>query len=244
MLDFIGQILDAKDDFSKFILFLLIYLALLWLMFSLWVFVDAQKRYRKPLIAILMFFMVLILNFPMLIFYLIIRPEKEDENVMYLQTGESEFSGVDVPVVNFTGENGVEMSLVIKFNKPNTVTNQDMKVNVDWVSSNPAFVRVEKKPEVKDDSSESTEETKQSRMQKIKSKFSGAGSAVKSKLSPVGAGMKKAWSILVPKRVDGVDDSDEVVEAPPLGAIKDKKLSRKQRRELARKEKEQTKVEA
>ena len=210
-MDFFGQILQAKDDFSKIFLFVLIYLAVLWLMFSLWVFVDAQKRYKKSWIAVLMFLLVFLLNFPLLIFYLIIRPEKEDENVMYLQTGESEFSGVDVPVVNFTGENGVEMSLVIKFNKPSAVTNQDMKVNVDWVSSNPEFVKVVKKEEVKESetSQESADEVKLSRMQKIKGSFSGAGNAVKSKLSPVGNGMKKAWSILVPKRVEGVDDERE-----------------------------------
>ncbi len=130
MFNFLINILESNIDYKTVLVLLFFYLGVLWLLFCFWVFLDSQRRYHKFYLAVFFFIVVLLFNFPALIFYFIIRPEKEEENVLYVNH-DHELAGVNVPVVNFIGKDGLELSLQIKINK--TVENADMKVNVDWV---------------------------------------------------------------------------------------------------------------
>lgn len=121
MADLVTSLLTNSQTLLIVILF---YFVALWLMFCLWVFVDAMRRYKNVFMAVIMTLLVFVFNFPVLIFYLIVRPE-DDYAVVNDGT-------VNVPVANFIGEDGeVVMSLNLKINgQPSS--NSDMNVNVDW----------------------------------------------------------------------------------------------------------------
>lgn len=144
MLDTLVQLLDGSN-FSKILFFLIAYIVVLWFVFCIWVLFDARKRYKKFFLPILFFIIVLIFNFPALVFYLIVRPEIDEENVFYLHGGSEEISGgVNVPIVNFIGEDGnVEMTINLKFAKP-TQKISDMRINVGWESEKAEFIEGQK----------------------------------------------------------------------------------------------------
>lgn len=131
MLDVLLSVVDSGIDYKVVMVLGLGYLILLWLVFSFWVLNDARKRYKNPLVALIFFWIVLVLNFPALIFYLIIRPEKEDENTLHLYHHD-EVGGLNVPLVNFASEQGISMSLQIKL-APGVLkatSSDDLEVNV------------------------------------------------------------------------------------------------------------------
>ena len=131
------DVLNSGINFQSLLVIVIIYIIVLWLMFCVWVFLDARKRYQNTIVALIFFILVLILNFPILVFYLIIRPEKQDDNVFYIHDpeGHSE-GGVNIPLVNFMGNEGLDLTLQIKVNRNINEGNKDMKINVDWVSKN------------------------------------------------------------------------------------------------------------
>ncbi|WKZ29844.1 MAG: hypothetical protein QY314_03475 [Candidatus Dojkabacteria bacterium] len=73
---YIGQVLDSLLGIDiLFVLKVLVtWLFIIWIVFALWVAVDAMQRYRNPLFAILWFVFVAPFNFLGLIGYLFIRP--------------------------------------------------------------------------------------------------------------------------------------------------------------------------
>ncbi len=133
MEEFVSSILNSELDFNEVGKLFLIWIAALWVVFCVWVFVDAKKRYKSMAWAFFFFFAVLILNFPALVLYLIIRPENEENHVIYLanETSSSITGGVNVPLINFTGEDGlVKLSLSLSMSKGvNEDVQFDIKVN-------------------------------------------------------------------------------------------------------------------
>ncbi len=106
MEEFLLGIIDGGINFNSVGQIILIYIALLWTMIALWVFFDARKRFDNIFLPLGFFLAVLILNFPVLILYIIVRPE------------HSEFSeastNLSIPVVDFVKEDGsVEFSLKV-----------------------------------------------------------------------------------------------------------------------------------
>jgi len=92
---------------------------------------DAWKRYKNKNLAIAFFLLTFFLNFPILVFYFIVRPESKFEDY-----DEWEAGGVNVPVVNFVGKDGVDMVLQLKINPSKMVPNDnDMRVDVSWESN-------------------------------------------------------------------------------------------------------------
>ncbi len=136
MTQIITDFLNSKIDYQTVLAAVGIYLLALWLMFCFWVFMDANKRYKKPMVATLMALLVFVFNFPALVFYLIIRPEQDDlADLMALDSAMQ--GGVQVPIVNFTGANGeVQLSLSLQIH-PQLQGQSDMVVNVGWESNNP-----------------------------------------------------------------------------------------------------------
>ncbi len=138
MIDFLIQLLDSNINFQSIGIFLLLYCFSIWILLCFWVFVDAKKRYEKTLTGIIFFFIVLVFNFPGLIFYLIIRPEGKEDNFFYLQGNDTLTEagriqeGVSVPIVNFTDENGeVNLTFQLKFNKSAESEMQDKNFQLD-----------------------------------------------------------------------------------------------------------------
>lgn len=143
MLDSLLALLDGDINYTSILLLLLIYILSIWLILTLWVFLDSKKRFKSFFWPIIFTVFVLPLNFPIFVLYLIIRPELEDENVVYLKGGSDHLGtgtgGVNIPVVNFIGTDGeIILNLGLKISK-NHNTAHDLKVNVDWVSENKLF---------------------------------------------------------------------------------------------------------
>ncbi len=124
--------LNENVDYSSFITLFCSYLITLWLVISIWVGVDAYRRFNNKTIAFTFFLLTFLLNFPILIFYFIVRPEFKYEDFEEWETG-----GVNVPIVNFKGKDGkVDMVLELKINPIHLVKEQsDMKIDVSWQSS-------------------------------------------------------------------------------------------------------------
>lgn len=140
-MDFLMNILESNLNYGSIISIFLLYIFLIWLMLCVWVFIDAKKRYGKLWVAIGLFFLVLILNLPALVFYLIIRPDNEEDNVLYLHSedGASNSGGVNVPIVNFTGQDGFVISLQLKVANTNAqadLSGNNMNINVEFNSQN------------------------------------------------------------------------------------------------------------
>jgi len=153
-------------DFSKIFIFVAIYILVLWVLICVWVYNDAKKRYKTMHLALIFFLLALILNFPALIFYLIVRPEAEDEHVFYMHSDEeaSNLGGVNVPIVNFIGEDGFKISLQLKVANPKAEKDSNLDINLDWKSNDenmkveekkvPAEIKVEESVTVKEVSKE------------------------------------------------------------------------------------------
>lgn len=131
MIDFIAKFLGSGNEFPTVLVIGVSYIVMLWFMFSVWVFIDAKKRYGSNLISFVFFIFVLIFNFPALIFYFLVRPENEGEFVV-VSAEEYSNRGVNVPIANFIGEDGkIAFSFELKIKKESLVTEpHDMSVNV------------------------------------------------------------------------------------------------------------------
>lgn len=128
---FLGLIDFNEDiDYATFVSLFCSYLLLLWLVISLWVGVDAWRRFNNKFLAIGFFLLTLVLNFPILIFYFVVRPDHKYEEV-----DEWESQGVSVPIVNFIGKDGVDMVLELKMHPSKLASDvSDMKIDVSWDS--------------------------------------------------------------------------------------------------------------
>ena len=149
MLEFLGNLLSGEGNFQNVATIIFVYLLLLWLAFCAWVYSDAIKRYDNMFLAIVWFVAVLILNFPALIFYFIVRPDKEDENILLIRdsggaTATSTEGGINVPLVNFVGENGVAISFQLKINKSALQEEEISNMKIDVGFDDKQLIQTEK----------------------------------------------------------------------------------------------------
>lgn len=136
MFDFLLEILELNIDYRSILTYSLVYVLSLWLLFAVWVFFDAKKRYENSVLPYVLFLVVFVLNFPALIFYLIIRPEDTDDYVYIHQPEGSSLSansngGVVVPLAQFANENGDSvLTFQISINKEAVNPHMDVSVKV------------------------------------------------------------------------------------------------------------------
>ncbi|MEP7103495.1 MAG: hypothetical protein ABI721_02170 [Candidatus Dojkabacteria bacterium] len=198
-------------DFQKILLFVGLYLATLWVLICLWVYMDARKRYKSKQLGIIFFLLVFILNFPALLFYIIIRPEVEDEHVFFMHSEDStqDLGGVNVPIVNFIGEDGFKISLQLKVANPKAEKDSNLNIDLDWKSNDENMVVKEKTPEVKLAEVVEVKEVKPS----IGSKFGNVKSAAKNKIN--GAKTKVTLSMKKFSRKKEGKKNEEIKELLP-----------------------------
>lgn len=153
MEEILNGIISTQINFSTVINVVLIYLTLLWVAISFWVGVDASKRYKNRVVAIGFFILVFILNIPALVFYLIVRPEKEEDNVFFFHGEEGNQSGINVPIVNFKGNDGFVVSLQLKIGNPNLESKDknDMKIKIDFDTNDSNMEIVKQEDKKKDE---------------------------------------------------------------------------------------------
>ncbi len=119
-----------NDSFIEFItVAFFLYATILWILVPIWVFIDSKKKYNNSLISTALFFLILPLNIPGLLFYIIIRPDEEKSNSLgegHLATNNSV---INVPFLNFLdNDNNVVMSLDFSIN--NGVIRDEMKKDI------------------------------------------------------------------------------------------------------------------
>ncbi|MBW7953215.1 hypothetical protein H3C67_00295 [Candidatus Dojkabacteria bacterium] len=133
MVEALLQFLDLNSDVpyqDLIIPAVFLYLAILWLVVSMWVYADAQKRFKRRWVSIVIAVANFLLQFPFLFVYLLIRPATIEDFEDWID------GGVNVPIVNFTGENGVVMSFELKINPKRIASDNDseMKIDVSFLS--------------------------------------------------------------------------------------------------------------
>jgi len=129
-------------DFTVLIPLLLIYFAIFWLIVSVWVFMDSKSRLKSKKKALALSILNFIFGIPFLLLYILARPFDDSELSLDLKDDDTEHSnnasygGVNVPVVNFMGKDGVVMSLEIKINPKSMdiVKESEMKIDVSFDS--------------------------------------------------------------------------------------------------------------
>ncbi len=123
---------NEEIDYGRVILIVLIYVAALWLMISIWAGRDAAKRYSTPWAGIVWGVAVFFLGFPAFMFYLVVRPEEAHD----ASTG-----GVHIPIANFVDTNRDEIVMGVQLvlhTKQLTDAVRDMRIDIDWESSDSA----------------------------------------------------------------------------------------------------------
>ncbi|GIW58933.1 MAG: hypothetical protein KatS3mg086_218 [Candidatus Dojkabacteria bacterium] len=153
MIDLILQIAESEINYRSLLLYILVYLGVLWFMFSAWVFVDAQKKFKNPFLALFFAIIVFLLNFPALIFYLIVRPENENE-VLILDSNNVSNSGINIPIINLKNGEETVLTFEVKLNqqalKPNLMVNVDVdeSLNAQSETSNEQSIENSLKSEI------------------------------------------------------------------------------------------------
>lgn len=221
MLDVLLSVVDSGIDYKVIMVFALLYLVLLWLVFSFWVLTDARKRYKNPLIALVLFWIVLILNFPALIFYLIVRPEKEDDNALHLYHHD-EVGGLNVPLVNFGTEKGLSMTLQLKL-EPGVLiatSKDDLEVHVkvkEGVEYKPTELRKEAIESLKEQSVDQRLNDRMKTSSRVLfARGKKAAGTLRSKLAEVASSAKKYGEAM-----------DKLPEEPKTSTPKDQEVKEK-----------------
>lgn len=128
MVDLILELVDFNEgiDYSIVSKVILMYLSLLWVFVSVWVFNDARYRFNSTIVAFFLAFLNLFLLFPFLLIYLLIRPSRREDWDDLAESG-----GVSIPVVNFADKDGVVISLHLKIDSKKILDdNADYKVDI------------------------------------------------------------------------------------------------------------------
>lgn len=135
MEEFLLGIVDGGVNFNSLTQIILIYLAILWGMISLWVFFDSRKRFDNIFLPIGFFLATLLLNFPVLVLYIIVRPEHNEIS--------EASTNLSIPVVDFVREDGsVEFSLKVNL-IPVSGSSYILKTSTDSVEEKSVSKNVE-----------------------------------------------------------------------------------------------------
>lgn len=110
--------------------FFILYLLVLWILFPVWVYLDAKKRYESSYIASIFFIFILPFNLPGFIFYLIIRPDNHHD--AHIQGADNYDGAVNIPVANFINDKGIMMSLNLTINNEILKHDQSINMNVNF----------------------------------------------------------------------------------------------------------------
>ncbi|HEX9805137.1 MAG TPA: hypothetical protein VGA67_05640 [Candidatus Dojkabacteria bacterium] len=142
--DFFVEFLQVNEEipFRNVALLIGVYLLSLWVVVSIWVFFDAKKRYESEVTAALFALLVFFLNFPILIFYFAVRPD-----ITFEDFDDWEAGGVNVPIVNFMGKDGIEMSFELRVHPKrlrDSDKSPDMNIQIGWDNKEEKFKMIDR----------------------------------------------------------------------------------------------------
>lgn len=119
--------LNEKIDYSFVIPLALLYVVGFWVLVSVWVYIDSRKRIVKKRNRILILIANLIFGIPFFLLYLLARPYDREEE-------EDINEAINLPLANFTGKDGILMSLELKISPSlisgNVANNYDAKMKI------------------------------------------------------------------------------------------------------------------
>ncbi len=127
MADLFLGLLSANEsvNYQIVVIGFMLYMLILWIVVTTWVYKDAKSRFEGKYMPALMASLNLLLFFPFLIIYLLVRPHYRDE------FDEWHEGGVNIPIVNFTGNEGVVMSFELRVNPKKVAENKDHEMKID-----------------------------------------------------------------------------------------------------------------
>ena len=133
MWNFLLDLVQVNEgiDYSLIVTIVVAYFVFLWFVISIWVFIDAKKRYDSLIIRVLVWLFVLLFGPPALIFYILIRPEHTLEEEYYMNMALS--GDRELKPIHFDGEKGFEIALNISV-QPREIDadKHKMYMNVEW----------------------------------------------------------------------------------------------------------------
>lgn len=185
MVNFILELIDFNEgvDYSIVTKIVLLYLVLLWVFVSIWVFNDAKYRFNSIWVAVVLALLNLLLSFPFLLIYLLIRPSHRED------WDDVVDGGINIPVANFTGKEGVVISLQLKIDSKKMLDekidyNLDIVLNNDQIDNSLVKVNNSSIQDISNESSIAEEETNKIKniITKIRSKSTNLSSSIKDRL--------------------------------------------------------------
>lgn len=224
MVNFILELISFNEgiDYSVVTKIVVIYLILLWVFVSVWVFNDAKVRFNNIFVAGCLALLNLLLSFPFLLIYLLIRPSHRDE------WDEVSDGGINIPVANFTGKDGVVISLQLKIDSKKILDekidyNLDVVLNKDNGEDSTGIIEISAQDDETFVSETKTSEFKASANPfiKLKEKFTNIISKLKSKLDRGNRGYDFS------EGEDNNDISNELVDDEIKSQYKKKKKGKK-----------------
>lgn len=112
MIESIIDFIESDGALDILIFSFVVYLVFLWILIPIWVAVDAYRKWKKMYISIALFLLVLPLNLPAFLFYIIIRPDRPDDEIFDTEMGESHI--VNIPVANFVNGKDLVMGIDLR----------------------------------------------------------------------------------------------------------------------------------
>lgn len=109
---------NENIDYTFLIPLVILYFIIFWLLVSIWVYIDTKKRIKRKRFRILIFLLNLIFGLPFMLLYFLARPYDNEE------VDEISGGGVNVPIINFVGKEGIVMALELKIS-PTSLVNKD-----------------------------------------------------------------------------------------------------------------------
>lgn len=110
--------INENIDYTFLIPLVILYFIIFWVIVSAWVYIDTMKRIRRKRTRVLIFLLNLIFGLPFMLLYLLARPYDNEE------VDEISGGGVNVPIINFVGKEGIIMALELKIS-PTSLINKE-----------------------------------------------------------------------------------------------------------------------
>ena len=202
--------LNENVDYTFLIPLAILYILIFWLIVSIWVYIDSKRRIKRKRYRVLIFLLNLFFGLPFMLLYLLARPYDSEE------VDEISGGGVNVPIINFVGKEGIVMALELKIS-PTSLVNKDsvydanMRIGVNIETPQLVDIQKVEAPQVgKNENVEIKKNDKKSFIQLLKNIFEFKGED------------DKTTSV-------GSEESSSLTDESKKNSVKQKKKSNKKR---------------
>jgi len=110
--------INENIDYTFLIPLVILYFLIFWVIVSVWVYIDTKKRIRRKRTRVLIFLLNLIFGLPFMLLYLLARPYDNEE------VDEISGGGVNIPIINFVGKEGIIMALELKISPTSLISKE------------------------------------------------------------------------------------------------------------------------